>query len=143
MEEMNLNSDGLAAYESVGSGVMAGLIAFYVIFLILGIIQIVGQWKAFQKAGQPGWAVLVPIYNIIVLFRVAKSPGWWFLMFFVPIANIIFAVKLTHNVSKNFGKDGGFTAGLIFLPWIFWPILGFGSAQYLNESTNDESILDS
>lgn len=147
MEEYDLTADQINELGQIGSdnpGLFAGLGIGMMVFLIaFYVFMIASQWKVFAKAGQPGWAVLVPIYNIIVMFKVARVPGWWFVMFFIPIANIIFMVKLTHAISKNFGKDGGFTAGLIFLPFVFWPILGFGSAQYqVAEATGSEDVLD-
>ncbi len=140
MEEFNQMSpeEAMAA-----GGFLAGIgLGFFIFIFAISIFMIIARWKVYEKAGQPGWGVLVPIYNIILLFRIAKAPGWWFLMFFIPIANIIFMIKFTHKISKNFGKDGGFTAGLILLPIVFWAILGFGSAQYLNEGSSDQDVLD-
>lgn len=94
-------------------------------------LVLVGMWKAFVKAGQPGWAGIIPIYNIIVLVRMANKPMWWVIMFFIPIAQIIFPILLGIEIAKMFGKGGGFGVGLAFLPFIFWPILGFGDAKYL------------
>ncbi len=104
--------------------------------LVIGIIGIVATWRVFEKAGQPGWAAIIPIYNIYVMTKIAGKPGWWVLMFIVPFANIYFAVWLTNMISKSFGKDEGFTAGLILLGFIFWPILGFGPAKYLGPFGN-------
>jgi hypothetical protein len=113
---------------------------FYAIYGLFLILIIASQWVIFTKAGQPGWASLVPIYNIIVLFDIIKKPSWWFLMFFIPIVNIIFMIKMIHALSVAFGKGAGFTAGLIFFGIIFYPILAFGSAKYvLNDGEVDTS----
>jgi ABC-type sulfate transport system permease subunit len=87
-------------------------------------------WKVFTKAGQPGWAVFIPIYNAYVLLKIAGKPGWWLILFFIPIVNIIVGILVAIAVSENFGKGIGFAIGLMFLPFIFYPILGFGDAQY-------------
>lgn len=99
--------------------------------LILVFLYIVPLWLVFSKAGKPGVAAIVPIWNIIVMLEVAKKPIWWILLIlFVPIANIIMLIITINGISKNFGKSEGFTVGLILLPFIFWPILGYGSAKY-------------
>jgi len=109
-----------------------GLILLFMlgIYLALIILVIAGFWKACVKAGQPGWAVLIPIYNIYVFLKVAGKPGWWLLLMLIPIVNIVLAIIATVALAERFGKGGGFAVGLIFLPFIFYPILGFGNAQY-------------
>ncbi|MDF2187903.1 DUF5684 domain-containing protein [Paraflavitalea sp. CAU 1676] len=92
--------------------------------------MIASQWKIFEKAGQPGWACLVPFYNLYILLKIVGKPTWWMIMFFIPIINIIFLIWATNMLSKSFGKDEGFTAGLILLGIVFYPMLGFGSAVY-------------
>ncbi|MGA0334393.1 MAG: DUF5684 domain-containing protein [Kiritimatiellia bacterium] len=86
--------------------------------------------KAFSKAGKPGWACIVPIYNLIVILQIAKKPLWWIVLFLIPIANLIAVILVSIEVAKNFGKGAGFGLGLAFLSFIFWPILGFGDAVY-------------
>jgi hypothetical protein len=98
--------------------------------LAIAIIVIIGQWKAFEKAGQPGWACLIPVYNMYVLLKIGGKPWWWLLLLLIPIVNIIYAIWTINMVSKSFGKDEGFTAGLVFLGFVFWPILGYGNAVY-------------
>lgn len=88
------------------------------------------MWKVFSKAGQPGWAAIIPIYNVIVLIQVCQKPLWWIVLFFIPIANLVAVILLAIALAKVFGKGGGFAAGLILLPIIFYPVLAFGSAQY-------------
>ncbi|MCF8299316.1 MAG: DUF5684 domain-containing protein, partial [Saprospiraceae bacterium] len=90
---------------------------------LIAALMIISYWIVFNKAGQPGWAILIPIYNIIVMLNVAKKPWWWIFLFLIPIVNIIFGIMMLNGISKNFGKSEGFTVGLIFLSVIFWPIL--------------------
>lgn len=87
-------------------------------------------WKVFTKAGQPGWASIIPIYNGVVLLQIAGKPVWWIILCIIPIANIVVAIILCIALSEKFGRGTGTALGLIFLPIIFFPILGFGSAQY-------------
>lgn len=103
-----------------------GIIIYIAIFLLLTI----AQWKIFVKANKPGWACLIPIYNVIVLLEIIGKPWWWLLLFFVPIANVVIAIWMTNLLSKSFGKDEVFTVGLILLPFVFYPILGLGDAKY-------------
>jgi ABC-type sulfate transport system permease subunit len=103
---------------------------FMVLWLALTIVLIVSLWKVFEKAGKPGWASLIPIYNVIVILEIVKKPLWMILLFFIPIANLLIGLYLTWELGKAFGKDSAFNLGLIFLPFIFYPILGFGNSQY-------------
>jgi hypothetical protein len=103
---------------------------FWICYFAIIILLIAAMWKVFSKAGQPGWAAIIPIYNIYVLCKVAGRPGWWLLLMFIPLVNLIIAIILNIDIAKNFGKGVGFGIGLIILPFIFYPILGFGSAQY-------------
>lgn len=101
-----------------------------IICLALAVVSIAGTWKAFEKAGQPGWACIIPIYNIYIMLKIGGKPGWWLLLFLVPFVNVVIGIWLTNMISKSFGKDEGFTVGLLFLGFIFWLILGFGDAEY-------------
>ncbi|OQC35901.1 MAG: hypothetical protein BWX63_02199 [Bacteroidetes bacterium ADurb.Bin041] len=101
-----------------------------IIYLAIVILLIVSLWKIYLKANKPGWACLIPIYNIIVLLEIIGKPWWWLLLFLIPIVNIVFAIWMTNLLSKSFGKSIGFTIGLLFLPFIFYPILGLGDAKY-------------
>lgn len=108
-----------------------GLGTGFMIFLLAIIVLIIAaQWKIFTKAGKPGWAVIIPIYNIIVLLEIIGKPWWWLILFIIPFVNIIFGIWATNLLSLSFGKNEGFTVGLLLLAIIFYPILGFGSAQY-------------
>lgn len=111
---------------------MEAIIPLVMMVLMLGfmIVVIAGIWKTFEKAGKPGWACLVPIYNMIVLLEIAGKPIWWILLMFVPLVNLIVSILMLVAVAENFGKSAGFGVGLAFLPFIFYPILGFGDAQY-------------
>lgn len=102
------------------------------ISLFIAVVYIVAQWKIYEKAGQKGWAALIPFYNIYILLKIVGKPGWWLvLIIFVPFVNIILAIWMTNLLSKSFGKDILFTIGLLFFGIIFYPILGFGDAKYI------------
>ena len=105
-------------------------IIFVLVYIALIVLIIAGFWKVFEKAGQPGWAAIVPIYNVWVLVQIAGRGPLWFVLFFVPIISIIAAIVVSIDVAKNFGKSEGFGIGLALLGFIFYPILGFGDAQY-------------
>lgn len=100
------------------------------VWLALIVLIVAANWKIYQKAGKPGWASIIPIYNIIVLLEIVGKPIWWIFLFLIPLVNIIFGVWVTNLLSKSFGKDEGFTVGLILLGIVFYPILGFGDAKY-------------
>ena len=100
----------------------------WICYFAFVILMIAGLWKTFSKAGQPGWAAIIPIYNLIVLCQVAGRPIWWFLLLLICFP--IFYIIICIDIAKRFGKGGGFAVGLILLPFIFFPMLGFGSAQY-------------
>ena len=89
-----------------------------------------GPWKVFTKAGKPGWAAIVPIYNIIVLLEIVGKPLWWIVLFIIPLVNIVAAILVNVALAEKFGKEIGFAVGLILLPIVFIPILGFGNATY-------------
>jgi hypothetical protein len=104
--------------------------AFPIIILAIFVILIAAGWKIFTKAGQPGWAAIIPIYNIIVMLKIVKKPIWWVILAFIPIVNIVISVIVAVDLAKAFGKSIGFAIGIIVVPIIFYPILGFGKAVY-------------
>lgn len=108
----------------------AMLIILFLFYIGVIIVLLASQWKIFSKAGKPGWACLIPIYSTIVLLEIIKKPVWWIFMFLIPLVNIYFLIVAMNELSKSFGKSTGFTVGLLLLPFIFYPILGFGSAEY-------------
>lgn len=101
-----------------------------IIELIVLIFILICYWKIFTKAGKPGWAAIIPIYNVIVLLEIVGKPWWWLLLMLIPFVNIIFAIWMINLLSKSFGQGVGFTLGLIFLSIIFIPILAFGDYKY-------------
>ena len=115
-----------------GGGVLAGCFGgvFFLIWLALLVVVIAGLWKVFEKAGQPGWAAIVPFYNLYVLTQIAGRDIVWFILLLIPVANIIAAFMISIDIARKFGQSTGFGIGLALLPFIFYPILGFGSAQY-------------
>lgn len=111
--------------------IFSGIILCY---LGVAILLIAGMWKTYEKAKQPGWACIVPIYNILVLLQIVGKPWWWILLLLIPVINFVIIIWIYNLLSKSFGKTEGFTVGLILLPFVFYPILGFGDAQYQGPS---------
>lgn len=119
-------------YEIVSNNITGGLFAGYtIVVLALGILGIVCNWKIYAKAGQPGWGALIPIYNVYLLFKITWGNGWYFLLTLIPIANVVIAILTQVKLAKVFGKDSGFAVGLIFLSFIFLPILAFDKSEYV------------
>ena len=113
------------------SGACAGYpIGVLMIELLLIVVVVVGLWKLFAKAGKPGWAALIPIYNTCMVIDMAGKPIWWVILLFIPVVSIVVSVLVAIGLAKNFGRGVGTAIGLIFLPMIFILILAFGSAQY-------------
>ena len=104
--------------------------------LVLGffIIFFGGMWKAFQKANEPGWAAIIPIYNAYVMIKISENKWWWLILAFLPLTNVIALFKISIDVAKAFGQGIGFGIGLAVLPFIFWPLLGFGGYRYRSQS---------
>ena len=105
------------------------LIIIYVAVLLL---LTVSMWIIYTKAGKPGWAVLIPFYNIIVFMQIIKKPWWWLFLWMIPYLNLIWVIWGWNLLVKKFGKSEGFTVGIVFLSPIFIPILAFSSAKYLD-----------
>jgi hypothetical protein len=103
---------------------------FSLIVLAVMVFLIAAFWKVFTKAGQPGWAAIIPIYNAIVWLRIAGRPGWWIILILIPIVGFVIAIMVSVDLARKFGKGAGFGLGLVFLGFIFYPILAWGSAQY-------------
>ena len=128
-------------FDSTSAGEAAGIFAIFsallIPILIVAAIMIIAHWKIFEKAGKPGWAAIIPIYNLIVLLEIVGKPLWWIILFFIPCVNIVFLVWVTNLLSKSFGQSEGFTVGLLLLGVVFYPILGFGNYQYLGPSAKE------
>jgi hypothetical protein len=119
------NTDGGGAAAAIFGGCSA------IFWLVIGVILIVAMWKLFTKAGKPGWAAIIPIYNVIVLLEIVGRPLWWVILLFIPFVNIVVEIILMVDLARAYGKSTGFALGLIFLSPIFLPILAFGSARYV------------
>ena len=101
-----------------------------VIGLLFAVVAIVSLWKIFTKAGQPGWASIIPFYNAYILCKIAGKPGWWVILLFVPLVNFVVIIIIFIALAQAFGKGAGFGVGLALLGIIFLPILAFGDARY-------------
>lgn len=116
----------------------ASLTIYYIIVSIVAILLIVAQWKIFTKAGEKGWKSIIPIYNLVTLFKIIGLSPWLILVYLltaIPFVGWIIAIVMevitAIYLGKSFGKETGFIVGLALLPNIFELILGFGSAEYV------------
>ncbi len=115
--------------------------AFALLFVLGFIVLIFASfWKIFEKAGRPGWEGIVPFYNLYMLLKIVGKPGWWLVLFIIPIVNYVFIIWTYNMLSKSFGKEEGFTVGLVLLGIVFFPILAFGDAQYLGPYGDQEAF---
>ena len=122
-------------FDDASTGIFAGVGAGVIIFaLVVAIFYIVCTWKIFEKAGKPGWAAIVPIYNSWVLLEIGGEEGWKILLSFIPFVGsilvLIYMIKAELEIARRFGKTTGFGIGLILLPIVFMPMLAFSDAQY-------------
>ncbi len=113
---------------TTSSGMGTGTLLFFVVIYLIGVLPL---WLVFNKAGQPGWHALIPIFNTYVLLKVVGRPGWWLILFFIPIVNLVVWIIVAYDLARSFGHGAGFTIGLVFLGWIFLLILGLNSSRYL------------
>jgi ABC-type sulfate transport system permease subunit len=120
-------------YDPYTAGYLIGIFMAVLLIpmLIVWVISVVGMWRVYEKAGKPGWASIIPIYNVIVMLEIVGKPMLWLLLLLIPCVNIVVGIWMINLLSKSYGQSEGFTIGLIFLPFIFYPVLGFGNYRYL------------
>ena len=115
-------SSGLALFAGIG-------IFMYIIAIAASILLLVSMWKVFKKFGKPGWAAIIPIYNIYIMCEIAEKEWWYILLLCVPIANIYAMYVLYSAIANKLGKSTGFVIGMILVPYVFWPILAFSKSE--------------
>jgi hypothetical protein len=98
------------------------------IFLIA--VALAGAWNVFAKAGRPGWEAIVPLYNVYVLTVITAQPWWVFVLCLIPFVNLLAMGFLYLKLAERFGQTWPYAVGLLFLPFVFFPLLGFGQARY-------------
>lgn len=125
---LQYSSSAVEEMPQVPAGALAGL---GLVWLALMVFFIACGWKLFTKAGEPGWASIVPIYNAIVLLKIAGKPWWWLILLCIPFVGFIMAILVAISLAKSFGQSAGFGIGIALLGIIFVPILAFGSARYV------------
>jgi hypothetical protein len=105
--------------------------AIIVVAVAAALFYLVASWRIYTKAGEPGWTAIVPIVSTFYLLKIVGRPFWWFFIFLIPFAGMICGIVAFHDLSRSFGHGGWFTTGLLFLPFIFWPVLAFSGARYV------------
>jgi hypothetical protein len=114
-------------YSALGAGI--GILG-WLLYMAVIVFYIFCMWKVYAKAGKPGWAAIVPIYNVLVQLEIVGRPWWYLLLLLVPVVDIVIGIMILFDLAKVFGKGTGFGFGLLFLSFIFIPILAFGDAKY-------------
>ncbi|WP_199753704.1 MULTISPECIES: DUF5684 domain-containing protein [Corallococcus] len=128
-EQAEMMRQAMEQQQSQSSGPFA--IVMSLVYLAVIAVVIAGMWKMFVKAGQPGWAAIVPFYNLYIMLTIVGRPIWWMALFLLcPPAGFIAGIIMSIDLAKSFGKSTGFGIGIAFLGFIFIPMLGFGDAQY-------------
>ena len=118
--------------QNGGPGILEIIFTLALIAVVVAIIGAIlaGLWQTFEKAGEAGWKGIIPFYNIWVLMEIIGRPGWWLILFFVPVVNFIIWIIVCLDLAKSFDHGTGFAIGLMIFPFIFFIILGWGEAQY-------------
>lgn len=123
---------------SVAGGILAFLAGIWVFVMVLVVIMLVAMWKLFVKAGKPGWAAIVPIYNIYILLEIVGRPAWWLVLVFagmIPVVGgllaLAFSIVLALDTARAYGKDTTFGILLAFVPFVGYPMLAFGNNPYV------------
>ena len=130
MEAMSTPMPTLTDTQVAALTAMGGLYAAFA--LVLGIVAIVASWKIFSKAGQAGWKSVIPLYNVYVLLKIVGRPGWWLLLFFIPVVNIVISLVVSIDLGKSFGKSTAYSVVLLWLlSLIGYCLLAFGNDQYI------------
>ena len=127
----------MSALMLASNGGLTGILV--IVYIAIIVVEVAALWKVFVKAGQPGWAAIIPIYNLYVLLKVIGRPAWWLLLFvigvIVPLVGwillVVISIIIAIDLAKSFAKSSGFAVGLFFLNFIFVPILGFGESRYV------------
>ncbi len=120
------------ADEDLIGAVIGATASIWIFGLLFAVVTVIAMWKVFQKAGEEGWAAIVPYYNLYVLYKITWGNGWFFLLLLIPFANFVIGIITLVKLAKAFGKGGGFACGLIFLNFIFMLILAFSKdIQYV------------
>ncbi|MDC7234031.1 MAG: DUF5684 domain-containing protein [Spirochaetales bacterium] len=101
-----------------------------VFWLIVSVVLLVANWKIFTKAGKPGWAILIPIYNVIVMLQIVKKPLWWIIMLLIPGVNVVFVILIIYNLCLSFGQPAWHVIPALLVSFVYYPYLAFSSASY-------------
>jgi len=135
-----LQDDGSS---TVATGALAGLgIGFFLVMMVIAVVFIIGYWKVFEKAGQPGWAAIIPIYNAYILTQIAGRPGWWVLLLMIPFINVVIVLLLSIDIAKSFGQSAVFGVVMLFLlSAIGYLVLGFGNYRYIGPAAASASAV--
>ncbi len=110
-------------YDSASTGSI-------IIGIVVGLVFLVSEWIIFTKAGKPGWAIIIPIYNIIVMLQIVDKPLWWIILLLIPGVNVVFGIIILYNLIIKFGQPGWHVILAILFSIVYFPYLAFSKASY-------------
>ncbi len=125
----------LSLFADSSGGGAAVLLLLILLYIAVVVLAIAGLWKTFEKAGQKGWFAIIPILNTYILIKIAGREGWWLILFFIPCVSIVVGFIVMIDVAAKFSKSVAYGVGMVLLPFIFFPLLGFGDAEYTGDKT--------
>ncbi len=121
------------------------LLVIALIGLVFLILDVIGKWRMFKKAGESGWKALIPVYSTYIQCEIVGISPWWLLVificyliasFFTPfkficeIVVVYFSIIISLSTARSYGKTDGFGIGLFLLSPVFNMILGFDNSKY-------------
>lgn len=107
------------------------MLVFLSVSLALIVLYLAGLWFLFEKAGVNGWKAIIPFYNSYIEYELVWGSGWLFLFMLVPFAGLVFSIITFYKLGRVYGKGRLFCIGIVLLPFVFVPIIGFGSSRYM------------
>ena len=123
--------------------------------LVYYILQVIGDWMLFKKAGKKGWHSIIPILNVYDEYDICwkGSRGILFLIFtgilnvglavqeqpfltaalIAAVGALLLEIKQSFKLARSFGHGFGFGLFLLIFDRLGRVILGLGKSQYVGK----------
>lgn len=102
----------------------------WIVILVATLGWHIGLYGMFKKAGIEPWKALIPFYNTWCMVELMELKKVWFFLQFIPIAGQFITIWITIKFVEHFGRFGVMHhAATVFVPFIYFPYLGFSSSE--------------